>query len=194
MSTRSRQYARILAATRERVESGGGIPALTLREVAATAELPLGSVRHVYPSKDALLEALAEDVIDVAREHQRRAMSEKNVLDRVVMLLPQDEQERQQARLEVRMGLHVADATLSEPARRAFAAASIESARLLQATCEQVIEIVAREPAGFGNRIDQVGLYGLVEGLRLQMLRGTVTLPEVFGAIRWHLQMLARKR
>lgn len=194
MTTRSKQYSRIIAAARERVESGGGIAALTLREVASTAELPLGSVRHVFPSKDALLKSLAEDVIDVAREHQRRAMTEKNVLDRIVMLLPQDEQERQQARLEVRMGIHAADATLSEPARRAFAAASKESARLIQATCEQVTEIITHEPAGFSARVDEVGLYGLVEGLRFQMLRGSVTLPEVFGAIRWHLQMLARKR
>ena len=78
MSTRPKQYSHILEAARTRVEMAGGIPALTLREVAATAELPLGSVRHVIPSKDALLKSLAEDVLDGARARHQRAMSEAN--------------------------------------------------------------------------------------------------------------------
>lgn len=194
MSTTAKQYPRIIAAARERVEAAGGIPALTLREIAATAELPLGSVRHVFASKDALLIALAEDVLDIARVRQQQAMAEANVLNRVMALLPQNDEARREVRVELRVGLHASDPTLSVPVRHAFGAVARESERLIRATCEQVVDAMSRDSDVIRRTFERAGLITLVEGLRFQTLRTSYDLETMFGVIRQHLTMVAHRR
>lgn len=194
MTTLAKQYPRIITAARERVESAGGIPALTLREIAATAELPLGSVQHVFVSKDALLIALAEDVLETARARQQRAMKEANVLNRIMALIPQDDEARRGVRVELRIGLHTSDATLSLPVRHAFGAVARESERLIRATCEQVVDAVSRDSAVMRRAIERAGLVTLVEGLRFQTLRSSYDREVIFGVIRQHLTMVAHGR
>lgn len=59
-SVRSRQF---VAAAR-RVMSRQGVASTALRAVAAEAEVPLGTLQYVFPSKEQLLRAVIEDVID----------------------------------------------------------------------------------------------------------------------------------
>lgn len=59
-SVRSRQF---VAAAR-RVMSRQGVAGTALRAVAAEAEVPLGTLQYVFPSKELLLRAVIEDVID----------------------------------------------------------------------------------------------------------------------------------
>jgi TetR/AcrR family transcriptional regulator, regulator of biofilm formation and stress response len=59
-SVRSRQF---VAAAR-RVMSREGVANASLRAVAAEAEVPLGTLQHVFPSKELLLRAVIEDVVD----------------------------------------------------------------------------------------------------------------------------------
>lgn len=59
-SVRSRQF---VAAAR-RVMSRQGVASTALRAVAAEAEVPLGTLQYVFPSKELLLRAVIEDVID----------------------------------------------------------------------------------------------------------------------------------
>lgn len=59
-SVRSRQF---VAAAR-RVMSRQGVAGTTLRAVAAEAEVPLGTLQYVFPSKELLLRAVIEDVIE----------------------------------------------------------------------------------------------------------------------------------
>ena len=59
-SVRSRQF---VAAAR-RVMSRQGVASTALRAVAAEAEVPLGTLQYVFPSKEQLLRAVIEDVIN----------------------------------------------------------------------------------------------------------------------------------
>lgn len=59
-SVRSRQF---VAAAR-RVMSRQGVASTALRAVAAEAEVPLGTLQYVFPSKELLLRAVIEDVIE----------------------------------------------------------------------------------------------------------------------------------
>ncbi|MGU3497898.1 TetR/AcrR family transcriptional regulator [Mycobacterium sp. C31M] len=59
-SVRSKQF---VAAAR-RVMSRQGVAATALRAVAAEAEVPLGTLQYVFPSKELLLRAVIEDVIE----------------------------------------------------------------------------------------------------------------------------------
>ncbi|RSM76574.1 TetR family transcriptional regulator [Amycolatopsis sp. WAC 01375] len=59
-SVRSRQF---VAAARE-VMLRDGVTATTLRAVAAEADVPLGTLQYVFSSKEALLRAVIEDVVE----------------------------------------------------------------------------------------------------------------------------------
>ncbi|MEV7552793.1 TetR/AcrR family transcriptional regulator [Amycolatopsis sp. NPDC089917] len=59
-SVRSRQF---VAAARE-VMLRDGVAATTLRAVAAEAGVPLGTLQYVFSSKEALLRAVIEDVVE----------------------------------------------------------------------------------------------------------------------------------
>lgn len=59
-SVRSRQF---VAAAR-RVMIRQGVAGTALRAVAAEADVPLGTLQYVFPSKELLLRAVIEDVID----------------------------------------------------------------------------------------------------------------------------------
>ena len=63
-SVRSRQF---VAAART-VMSRDGVASTSLRAVAAESAVPLGTLQYVFPTKDLLLRAVVEDVVDdVAR-------------------------------------------------------------------------------------------------------------------------------
>lgn len=59
-SVRSKQF---VAAAR-RVMTRDGVASTSLRAVAAEAEAPLGTLQYVFPSKEQLLRAVIEDVIE----------------------------------------------------------------------------------------------------------------------------------
>jgi AcrR family transcriptional regulator len=59
-SVRSRQF---VAAAR-RVMLRDGVAATTLRGVAAEADVPLGTLQYVFSTKEALLQAVIEDVVE----------------------------------------------------------------------------------------------------------------------------------
>lgn len=59
-SVRSKQF---VAAAR-RVMSRDGVAATSLRAVATEADAPLGTMQYVFPSKEQLLRAVIEDVIE----------------------------------------------------------------------------------------------------------------------------------
>jgi AcrR family transcriptional regulator len=59
-SVRGRQF---VAAARA-VMARGGVAAASLRSVAAEAEVPLGTLQYVFPTKERLLRAVIEDVVD----------------------------------------------------------------------------------------------------------------------------------
>ncbi|MFL1379746.1 MULTISPECIES: TetR/AcrR family transcriptional regulator [unclassified Nocardiopsis] len=63
-SVRSRQF---VAAAR-RAMARGGVAGASLRAVAAEAGVPLGTLQYVFPSKELLLKAVIEDVVEEAAD------------------------------------------------------------------------------------------------------------------------------
>lgn len=59
-SVRSRQ----LVAAARRVMARDGVASTSMRAVAAEADVPLGTLQYVFPSKELLLRAVIEDVVE----------------------------------------------------------------------------------------------------------------------------------
>jgi AcrR family transcriptional regulator len=64
-----------LVAAARRVLGRDGVASGTLRAVAAEAGVPLGTVHYIFPSKEQLLRAVLEDVVDEVSRHLRNAAS-----------------------------------------------------------------------------------------------------------------------
>ncbi|MFE5295741.1 TetR/AcrR family transcriptional regulator [Streptomyces sp. NPDC056632] len=69
-----------IVAAAMRVLSSAGVPAMTLRAVAAEADIPLGTLHYVFPAKDQLLRAVMSKVIGEISD----ALRAEVVLDRGV--------------------------------------------------------------------------------------------------------------
>ncbi|WP_172652592.1 TetR/AcrR family transcriptional regulator [Rhodococcus opacus] len=61
------RHGQIVTAARAALERGG-IARTSLRTVASEAGVPLGTLQHVFPSKEALLRAVIESVVDEMAE------------------------------------------------------------------------------------------------------------------------------
>lgn len=70
-----------------RVFSSVGVPATTLRLVAAEAGIPLGTPHYVFPSKDQMLRAVIAAIIDTALDTVRAGLE----VDRGLAMVEADE-------------------------------------------------------------------------------------------------------
>lgn len=61
-----------------------GVPATTLRAVAAAADVPLGTLHYVFPSKDQLLRSVIATVVDQTAELIRAGLEVDRGVEKVV--------------------------------------------------------------------------------------------------------------
>ncbi|WP_396815886.1 TetR family transcriptional regulator [Microbacterium sp. p3-SID338] len=196
----SKQHERVVRAVR-RLAAEGGLPAVQMREVAASADLPLGSVRHVFPSKDEMLAGLAVDVVEQARARADYCAKPTVTYQRMKRLLPLKDDEIEQVRLEHLMHQHSADPNLRSDVREAFRRASQASRRLVGATCEGVLELAHR--ATFNSvarpttRREVTDLIATIEGLRMHLAfpaSAALSSAEAAGVIRGVSDRLSGRR
>lgn len=113
------QYERIVAAMADLLAEGG-FDAVSVRHVAARAEVSIGSVQHHFPTKDLMLQAANDQLgaVFMARLHQEIAEEkppEERLRAAVVALANPDPAHR---KLSVLWTLRMARAAVDEPTAR----------------------------------------------------------------------------
>ncbi|MFJ7411049.1 TetR/AcrR family transcriptional regulator [Streptomyces sp. NPDC098077] len=140
-----------------------GIPALSVRKVAAEAGLPPSSLRYTFPTQASLrirayelvVERLAERVAAIApgADWARAVLLE---------LLPLDESRRLEMEITVVLGTAaMADGDLRATHHRAH--------RAVRDLCERVVRAVEVDPADV--RVETERLHAIMDGLALHMNR-----------------------
>ncbi|MFJ1797346.1 TetR/AcrR family transcriptional regulator [Streptomyces sp. NPDC088180] len=140
-----------------------GIPALSVRKVAAEAGLPPSSLRYTFPTQaslrirayDMVVERLADRVASIApgADWARAVLLE---------LLPLDESRR----LEMEITVVLGTAAMADGALRATHRSAHQAVRDL---CERVVR--ALEVAPECVRVETERLHAMVDGLALHMIR-----------------------
>ncbi|MFJ6808641.1 TetR/AcrR family transcriptional regulator [Streptomyces anulatus] len=140
-----------------------GLPALSVRKVAAEAGLPPSSLRYTFPTQASLrikayalvVERLAERVAAIApgADWARAVLLE---------LLPLDESRRLEMEITVVLGTAaMADGDLRATHHRAH--------RAVRDLCERVVRAVEVDPADV--RVQTERLHAMMDGLALHMIR-----------------------
>lgn len=112
-----------------------GLPALTVRKVAAEAGLPASSLRYVFPSQSSLREGAAQLVLDRIRPRLRDLVGDAgvdDVRDLLLGFLPLDEERR----TEMEAYLTLGTAAMTDPALRP---AQSETQLLVRGACQQAV-------------------------------------------------------
>ncbi|MFF3828313.1 TetR/AcrR family transcriptional regulator [Streptomyces griseus] len=146
-----------------RVLVSEGLPALSVRKVAAEAGLPPSSLRYTFPTQASLrisayalvVERLAERVaaIEPGADWARAVLLE---------LLPLDESRRLEMEITVVLGTAaMADGDLRATHHRAH--------RAVRDLCERVVRAVEVDPADV--RVQTERLHAMMDGLALHMIR-----------------------
>jgi AcrR family transcriptional regulator len=190
MSSTAKRYPELMDAVRY-AAAFGGLPALTLRDLAKAAGIPLGSLRHVFASKDALLLALASDVLNVAKNRHQQFLADSGI--DTINLLPHSAPEVQQVRLQQLLRHHAQDPGLSKEVRDAFEAVARETRRLDGVISELLVQRLTGTNRDTVARVDVIELNALVEGLAAQSAARAVKLEEADAVVRLHLQRLRRR-
>lgn len=172
-----------------RVAERDGLDAVTMRNVAAEADLVLGSLRHIYPTRDHLVRAMshgfAQRETAAAVERANYNTQPETVIGRLLSALPMDEPRLRSWRVENAMNI---EAWRNE--HFAAAAAGCRKARILEfatglRTLSRGLDVSAADLER------EVGtIVALVEGISLQLASsngGEIVRAEARSALEWHL-------
>ncbi|MBT2896309.1 TetR/AcrR family transcriptional regulator [Streptomyces sp. McG3] len=161
-----------------------GIPALSVRKVAAEAGLPPSSLRYTFPTQaslrirayDMVVERLADRVAAIApgADWARAVLLE---------LLPLDEPRRLEMEITVVLGTAaMADGDLRATHRRAHQA--------VRDLCERVVRVLGVGPEDV--RVETERLHAMVDGLALHMIRQGEGTDWAVRVVDTHLASLKR--
>ena len=143
------------------------ISAVSIRTVAEQAELVVGSLRHVFPTRAELLTFSAELMVQRATARVLATPPKGDpleyVLDVIKRLLPLDPDSR--AELEVNLALFAEGAAMPE-----LVAIRDAAHRELANVCVRLVELLTNAPRGTSATADTRRLHALVDGLAFHLL------------------------
>ncbi|WP_406244939.1 TetR/AcrR family transcriptional regulator [Streptomyces anulatus] len=140
-----------------------GIPALSVRKVAAEAGLPPSSLRYTFPTQASLRIRAYEMVVERLAERVAAIAPGADWARAVLLeLLPMDESRR----LEMEITVVLGTAAMADGALRATHRTAHQAVRDL---CERVVRAVGVAPAGVRGETER--LHAMVDGLALHMIR-----------------------
>ncbi|WP_199537327.1 TetR/AcrR family transcriptional regulator [Spongiactinospora gelatinilytica] len=170
-----------------------GLDAVSLRDVAARAEVSLGAVQHYFRSKDEMLLFALDYISERGTERVRRSLGQGEQPPRAVLrdilaeLVPADDQRRAELRIAT-----------------AFTARSLVSPKLadhLRAGYDSLYDVLvllirhAQEademPAGLDPERTAAALFALAEGLGMQVLIGHRNPRTALAILDEHLDRLS---
>ncbi|MFF1264775.1 TetR family transcriptional regulator C-terminal domain-containing protein [Streptomyces anulatus] len=140
-----------------------GIPALSVRKVAAEAGLPPSSLRYTFPTQASLRIRAYEMVVERLAERVAAIAPGADWARAVLLeLLPMDESRR----LEMEITVVLGTAAMADGALRATHRTAHQAVRDL---CERVVRAVGVVPADVRGETER--LHAMVDGLALHMIR-----------------------
>lgn len=161
-----------------------GIPALSVRKVAAEAGLPPSSLRYTFPTQ-ASLRIRAYDMVVERLADRVAAIAPGAGWARAVLLelLPLDEPRRLEMEITVVLGTAaMADGDLRATHRRAHQA--------VRDLCERVVGVLGVGPEDV--RVETERLHAMVDGLALHMIRQGEGTDWAVRVVDTHLASLKR--
>jgi AcrR family transcriptional regulator len=175
---------RLIADALMRVAAEHGLEAVSLRHVAAAADVSAGMVQHYFRTKDEMMAFALAAVRDRAEERVTAAARAlggdppPRLLLRTLItaLLPLDEQSRDDGRVAL--------------AFLAYTAVRPEAAPNLRAETGEMVGFIAGLLPGPDPTAAAVGLLALMEGLGLYLLSGNYTREQALTALDAHLDLL----
>jgi len=185
-----REREKQIAAAVWRIVLADGVSAVSLRTVAAEADLVVGSVRHIFPTKSDLLEFAMRLVHERAAEriapHLDDADAVRSTVEVIDELLPLDD-----ARIvEIRVHL----ALTAEAPRHAQLAALADAAHDdIARLCRMLLRRLVDAGALTGEiAIDDEALYlqTVIDGVALHGSRGELSPTQQTSVLRTHLRRL----
>lgn len=164
-----------MAAAALRLIARDGDAALTVRRVAAEAQIPPTSLRDQFPSQNAVRESMMRVVAQRVKQRIDALPGEPASAQwgraALMELLPVDQQRRQEAIATLYLGA----AALHDPARRA-AWKLVDD--VVRETCVRALDAMGL--GGSPTRLDQ--LRSVIDGLARQMLLQADERPAAWGA------------
>ncbi|QNG17563.1 TetR family transcriptional regulator [Rhodococcus triatomae] len=169
-----------------------GVSAVSVREVAAEAGLSSGSLRHVFPSKSALVAYSMQLVHDRVRERIRTRLEITDPRSRALAIceemLPLDD--RRRCEMEVNLAL-IAESPGHPDLRRI----ALDAHHALREGCFRVLTDLSRHGLFDPERdvgAEALRLHALLDGLAMHLVLGENDSPDAAaGALAAHLDSLA---
>lgn len=174
-----------------RIALRDGVGAVSLRSVADEARLALGSVRHIFATKDDLLLYAMEHVLEGAagriRPHLENADALESATAALQELLPLDDER------EVEMRVHLA--LMGEaPGHPGLTELAVTADEAILQLCRRLLHRLQSEGRMSAQRdvdAEAVRLHALVDGLALHAITRPQLRGELTGQVRYQLRELA---
>lgn len=170
-----------------RVLVRGGVRAVSVRNVAAEADLATASLRRIFPTQAALLAACLMLVRDRVTARVLALPKVPDPVERAASALTETLPLDDERRLEMEVYLTLGTAALTDPAlRTAYQQVSGNLAHL----CAVVVDQLLTDDSPAHRKRESAHLYAVVDGLALHTLHGDPSAQAV-EILRAHLSRLA---
>ncbi|WP_322075668.1 TetR/AcrR family transcriptional regulator [Burkholderia cenocepacia] len=163
-----------------RVVAGGGLPALTIRSVAAELQLTTGAVMHYFPTKDALLEKMIDRLYTRLREIAQASVLNVDLPERLERIMLAGLPLSRDTEFGWKLAVMLQPEVLRSPA---IAALFKRHHNSMEAELEQELGLLAKQ-GRLKPSVDlhntTIGLMALVEGLgTCAVLRPEAMTPQI---------------
>lgn len=147
-----------------------GLPAVSVRSVAAEATLAAGSVRHFFPSQTELLNFAMTTLVETVTTRVQRAAQTPEVRERVVAMLVELLPVTDRTHAEFAAYLEFLDRSRTDPSLHAVAWQSVRAVRELIVTVLTGLRQLGLVRAGLDVEQESMRLHAFIDGLTLQLI------------------------
>lgn len=147
-----------------------GLPAVSVRSVAAEATLAAGSVRHFFPSQAELLNFAMRVLVETVTTRVQRAAQTPEVRQRVAAMLIELLPVTERTHAEFAAYLEFLDRSRTDPALHEVAWESVRAVRELIVTVLTDLRKLGVFCADLDVEVEAVRLHAFIDGLTLQLI------------------------
>ena len=147
-----------------------GLPAVSVRSVAAEATLAAGSVRHFFPSQAELVNFAMAALVETVTARVQRAAQTPKVRERVVAMLVELLPVTDRTHAEFAAYLEFLDRSRTDPSLHAVAWQSVRAVRGLIVTVLTDLRELGLLRSELNVETEAVRLHAFIDGLTLQLI------------------------
>lgn len=147
-----------------------GLPAVSVRSVAAEAALAVGSVRHFFPSQAELVNFAMTTLVETVTTRVQRAAQTPGVRERVAAMLVELLPVTERTHAEFAAYLEFLDRSRTDPSLQAVAWRSVRAVRELIVTVLADLRQLGLLRAELDLEEEAIRLHAFLDGLTLQLI------------------------